>query len=43
MLEIFISFLWRFFGQKGDPFGLMFFLAELHAQLQNKKSAITTD
>ena len=41
MIEFAISILWRIFGQKGDPFGLMFWLADISAtdQSQNKKAA----
>ena len=41
MIELVISILWRIFGQQGDPFGLMFWLADVSAtdQSQNKKAA----
>ena len=45
MIELVISILWRIFGQQGDPFGLMFWLADISAicQVQNEKSAFVTD
>ena len=44
MIELAISILWRIFGQQGDPFGVMFWLADISAtdQSQNKKAATMT-
>lgn len=48
ILEQLATFLWKKYGVKGDPHGLMFLVADeiakrISEQEENKKSAFSTD